>query len=145
MNPEDADEKNHEQASISVDEHQRLKARIAELEAENASITGKYDRLRAGHMSAVEAEAVRKRLGWRDYLTMCNEVRKLNKAHARKNRRISSLRAENERLKAIENAAFDFFCAVDVDPDKSPTFRALRDALSVIDSAVFDAGGIEDG
>ena len=59
--------------------------------------------------------------------------------------RIATLRAENERLKAIENAAFDFFCAVDVDPDKSPTFRALRDALSVIDSAVFDAGGIEDG
>ena len=57
----------------------------------------------------------------------------------------TTLRAENERLKAIENAAFDFFCAVDVDPDKSPTFRALRDALSVIDSAVFDAGGIEDG
>ena len=68
--------------------------RIAALEAENASITGQYDRLRAGHMSAVEAEVVRKRLGWRDYLTMCNEVRKLNKAHGRKNRRISSLRAQ---------------------------------------------------
>ncbi len=45
------------------------------------------------------------------------------------------LKVENERLRTIEKAAFDFFCAVDVDPKKSRAYRVLRDALSVAEPA----------